>query len=104
MMHSKCSKENLGYINKHNINIQQLGAPRNHHLNTAEKSITMLKEYFITELGEGNLQLRPLGRPERDTGEEIGSMGIQLTNGSICIVITPEEFQQYWIRAREGTS
>ena len=36
--------------------------------------------------------------------EEIGSMGIQLTNGSVCITITPEEFRQYWKRAREGTS
>ena len=36
--------------------------------------------------------------------EEIGSMGVQLTNGSICIVITPEEFREYWKRAREGTS
>ena len=35
---------------------------------------------------------------------EIGSMGIQLTNGSVSIDITPEEFQQYWKRAREGTS
>ena len=36
--------------------------------------------------------------------EEIGSMEIQLTNGSVSIDITPEEFQQYWKRAREDTS
>ena len=36
-----------------------------------------------------------------ETLEEIGSMGFQLTNGSICIVITPEEFRKYWKRARE---
>ena len=36
--------------------------------------------------------------------KEIGSMRIQLTNGSICIKITPEEFRQYWKRARERTS
>ena len=38
--------------------------------------------------------------------EEIGSMGMQLANGSvsITITITPEEFRQYWKRAREGTS
>ena len=35
---------------------------------------------------------------EEDTAEileEIGSIGVQLTNGSICIVITPEKFKQY---------
>ena len=39
-----------------------------------------------------------------DILKEIGSMGIQLTNGSVSIDINPEEFQQYWKRAREGTS
>jgi len=35
--------------------------------------------------------------------EEIGSMGIEMTNGSVSITISPEEFRQYWKRAREGT-
>ena len=36
--------------------------------------------------------------------EEIGSMGVELSNGEICVVITPEEFRHFWGRAREGTA
>ena len=32
--------------------------------------------------------------------EGIGSMGVLPTNGTICIIITPEEIRQYWKRAR----
>jgi len=36
--------------------------------------------------------------------EEIGSMGFELTNGEITIIISPEEFRHFWGRAREGTA
>ena len=36
--------------------------------------------------------------------EEIGRLGVQLTNGEITIEITPEEFQYFWKRIREGTA
>ena len=45
------SRIDIGYIDQHDMDIQQLGAPcRNHHLNVAEKSITMFTECFIAEL------------------------------------------------------
>jgi hypothetical protein len=31
-------------------------------------------------------------------------MGCSLTNGGIIIEITPEEFQKYWLKAREKIS
>ena len=27
--------------------------------------------------------------------EEIGALGVELTNGKVCIIITPEEFSEY---------
>ena len=36
--------------------------------------------------------------------EEIGEIGIQLTNGEITVEITKEEFQYFWKRIREGTA
>ena len=36
--------------------------------------------------------------------QEIGRVGIQLTNGEVTIKITPEEFQYFWKRIREGTA
>jgi len=36
--------------------------------------------------------------------QEIGRVGVQLTNGDITITITPEEFQHFWKRVREGTA
>ena len=36
--------------------------------------------------------------------EEIGRIGVELTNGVISIVISPEEFRHFWGRAREGTA
>ena len=36
--------------------------------------------------------------------EETGSMGIIMTNSSVSVTISPEEFRQYWKRSRVGTS
>ena len=36
--------------------------------------------------------------------QEIGRVGIQLTNGEVKIDISPEEFQYFWKRIREGTA
>ncbi len=36
--------------------------------------------------------------------EEIGQVGVQLTNGDVTIEITPKEFQHFWRRIREGTA
>ena len=36
--------------------------------------------------------------------EEIGRIGVQLTNGEIAITITLEEFQCFWKRVREETA
>jgi len=36
--------------------------------------------------------------------EEIGRVGVQLTNGDINITITAEEFQYFWRRIKEGTA
>ena len=36
--------------------------------------------------------------------QEIGRIGIMLTNGDITITITPEEFQYFWKKVREGTA
>ena len=35
---------------------------------------------------------------------EIGKIGVHLTNGDTTITITPEEFQFFWRRIREGTA
>ncbi len=36
--------------------------------------------------------------------EEIGRIGIQMTNGDISVTISPEEFTYFWKRVKEGTS
>ena len=36
--------------------------------------------------------------------EEIGRIGVQMTNGEITLTITPEEFQYFWKRIKEGTA
>ena len=36
--------------------------------------------------------------------EEIGALGVELTNGKVSIIITPEEFSAYWKKSREGIS
>ena len=36
--------------------------------------------------------------------EEIGRLGVQLTNGEVTITITKEEFQIFWSRVKERTS
>ena len=36
--------------------------------------------------------------------EEIGRIGVQMTSGEITLSITPEEFQYFWKRIKEGTA
>ena len=36
--------------------------------------------------------------------EEIGKIGVKMTNGDVTITITPEEFQYFWKRVKERTS
>ena len=36
--------------------------------------------------------------------EEIGRIGVQMTSGEITLTITPEEFQYFWKRIKEGTA
>ena len=36
--------------------------------------------------------------------EEIGRIGMQMTNGDITVTISPEEFQHFWRRGKERTS
>ena len=36
--------------------------------------------------------------------EEIGRIGVDLSNGDTTITITPEEFQYFWKRVKEGTA
>ncbi len=36
--------------------------------------------------------------------EEIGKIGVQLTNGEVTINITLEDFKYFWKRVKEGTA
>ena len=36
--------------------------------------------------------------------EEIGRIGVKLSDGEVTVTITPEEFQYFWKRIREGTA
>ena len=62
-----------------------------------------------TEIAQSILDGRFECGPEIDDAtalllEEIGRLGSMLTNGEVIIEITPEEFQEYWRRAKEATS